>query len=337
MLQLRKLLFPFSLIYDAVTSIRNWLYDTSIITPYQSTIPVICVGNLNVGGTGKTPMIEYLIRLLGDKKLAVLSRGYKRSSKGFMLLDATIDATIVGDEPYQFYAKFPDIKVAVCESRVTGVQKLQSLFDLDVILLDDAFQHRSIKPSFSILLTAYNDLFINDLLLPAGNLRESKNGVKRSDVVVVTKCPYDVQEVELQEIKSTLNKYQKPVFFTKITYTSFVKGESEIILNELTNYQILLVTGIANPVPFVEFLNKKSIRFEHLAFADHHYFTENDINELNSRFEKLNATKKLILTTEKDYVRLQNKIQHLYYLPIETSFIHQNEQENFNQLIKKQF
>jgi tetraacyldisaccharide 4'-kinase len=194
---LRKILFPFAVLYGFITSIRNFLFDYRILKSYSFPIPVIAVGNLSVGGTGKTPQIEYLIRLLSNKyKIATLSRGYKRKSEGFILANATSNAEILGDEPFQFYKKFPNIQVAVDANRKNGIEQLLSQSNKpDVILLDDAFQHRKVKAGFYILLTAYNDLFINDFMLPTGNLRESRSGAKRADMIIVTKCPRDISEL----------------------------------------------------------------------------------------------------------------------------------------------
>ncbi|MFH4964975.1 tetraacyldisaccharide 4'-kinase [Gaetbulibacter sp. M235] len=326
----RKLFFPFVPVYYSVTWLRNKLYDLGIKKSVSFDFPVICVGNLSVGGTGKTPMIEYLIELLKeDYSIATLSRGYKRKTKGFQLADLTATSETIGDEPFQFFSKFKDkIQVAVDSDRVNGINRLKSLKKSpEVILLDDAFQHRKIKAGLNILLTTYNALFIDDYVLPAGNLRESRNGYKRANIIVITKCPKNLDETEKNTIIKRINPldYQK-VFFSNIEYSSFVKSnvneKSLVELNEFT-----LVTGIANAQPLVDFLKSKHLKFEHLNFQDHYDFSESDIDEL--------CKKDLILTTEKDFMRLQSfpsLKDKLFYLPITVSI---SESDKFNALVKK--
>lgn len=279
-------------------------------------IPTICVGNLSVGGTGKTPMIEYLIRLLEkDYKIATLSRGYKRSSDGFVLADRHATAVTIGDEPFQFYNKFPNILVSVDSNRRNGISKLRARKDPPkVILLDDAFQHRRIKAKFNILLTPYDDLYIYDMPLPTGNLREPKSGAKRADVIVVTKCPESISETDKKRLRKSLKIDPKQhLFFSWICYEDRIKNAiEEAPLERLRDKKITLVTGIANPKPFLDYLMSKNLRFEHLNFPDHHNFTSKEIKELQER--------ELILTTEKDFMRLSPHFAnntHLYYLPIE--------------------
>ena len=214
MILLRKILFPFSVLYGIITSFRNFLFDIGILKSYSFSVPIIAVGNLSVGGTGKTPQIEYLIRLLSPKyKLATLSRGYKRQSKGFVLADETSNALTLGDEPYQFFTKFKNIQVAVDANRKNGIEQLLSQkVKPEIILLDDAFQHRKVKASFYILLTTYGDLFSDDWILPTGNLRESRSGAQRADLVIVTKCPVNLPLEEQNEIKNKLNLEAKQQF-----------------------------------------------------------------------------------------------------------------------------
>lgn len=318
MKNLRKILFPFSLIYAAITSLRNFLYDKGIKKSTAFNLPIIAVGNLSVGGTGKTPMVEYLIRLLSDNhNLAVLSRGYKRKSKGFYLANATTTIEEIGDEPFQYHSKFRNIHVAVNADRVEGVNTiLASLPKTDVVLLDDAFQHRRIKAGFYIMLTAYNDLFYNDLVLPAGNLRECKSGVKRANIVVVTKCPKDLAEQEMLQIKSKIAIDNDKIFFSTINYHhSATNNSEEIKIADLKN-DFIAVAGIAKPEYFFEYLNCD--KSDCLTFADHHFFSDQD---LKSILQKANGRK--IITTEKDYMRLQNLLpkDQLYYLPIEMDFL----------------
>jgi tetraacyldisaccharide 4'-kinase len=318
----RKILFPFAILYGFITSIRNFLFDKGILVSYSFELPIIVVGNLSVGGTGKTPQIEYLIRLLSERyTIATLSRGYKRKSKGFVLANANATAEILGDEPYQFYQKFPSIQVAVDADRKNGIEQLLSqTHPPQVILLDDAFQHRKVKAGFYILLTAYDDLFADDFLLPTGNLRESRRGAQRADVIVVTKCPTTLSEAEQIQIKQKLRRLSKlnqAVYFTFVSYSSAVnskKGSLPVVQIQQSN--CLLLAGIAKPTSFFNYLkNSETIC---LTYPDHHHFTDSDIQSI-----KQQAGDKLIVTTEKDYVRLKDSVlqEQLYYLPIQTSFI----------------
>ena len=330
---LRFLLFPFAIIYDVVTSIRNFFFEVGFFKQTSFKIPIIVVGNLSVGGTGKTPQIEYLIRLLKDGfKTAVLSRGYKRKTEGFVLLNSTHSAEDVGDEPLQYYKKFNTIDVAVDANRVAGITKLITDNAPEVILLDDAYQHRKVKGSFYILLTKYDDLFTDDFLLPTGNLRESSSGAKRADVILVTKCPVNLTESSKNSIKQKLKKFHKKVFFTTISYDDQTAGSESILVNDLKDYDVLLITGIANPTPLLSFLTEKNVNFKHLKFPDHHHFTDNEIEIIKKEYTNLKSSKKLILTTEKDYVRLENRVEALSFLGIQTSFL--EEQEVFNSILK---
>lgn len=326
----RKLLFPFAVLYGFVTSVRNYLYDIGIFKSHTFDIPIIAVGNLSVGGTGKTPQIEYLIRLLSNKyKLATLSRGYKRKSKGFVLADADSNAAVLGDEPYQFYQKFPEIQVAVDANRVNGITQLLSQNEKpEVILLDDAFQHRKVKAGFYIMLTAYDDLYCDDLVLPAGNLRESRAGVERADVVIVTKCPPQLTLMQQKEIKPRLRlNPRQQLFFTFIAYDGFVYSEEKRIpTEELATVDKLLLAGIAKPESFFAYL--QAAQNATMVFPDHHDFTQQDLEKIKEK-----ATNKIIITTEKDYVRLKGKLpkEQLFYLPIKTSFL--SNQEDFDKTI----
>ncbi|MWB94587.1 tetraacyldisaccharide 4'-kinase [Flavobacterium sp. GA093] len=329
---LRKLLFPFAVLYGLITSVRNFLFDTEILKSTSFDVPVIAVGNLSVGGTGKTPQIEYLIRLLSDKyKIATLSRGYKRQSEGFVLADATSNAAILGDEPFQFYQKFPNIQVAVDANRTNGITQLLSQKEKpQIILLDDAYQHRKVKAGFYILLTSYGDLYADDFMLPTGNLRESRSGANRANVVIVTKCPKDLSVEKQDEIgrKLNLNPSQE-LYFTFIDYDDFIVGQKEkVTVSEIKNEAKILLAGIAKPTPFFEYLKNETD--ECLTFPDHHHFSEADIETI---LEK--AQGKKIITTEKDYVRLKDSklISQLYYLPIKSTF--SNSQENFDTSILK--
>ena len=329
---IRFLLFPFSIIYAIVTSVRNYFFDVGIFKQTTFKKPIIAVGNLSVGGTGKTPQIEYLIKLLKkNHKIGVLSRGYGRTTKGFLQVDATKTTTEVGDEPLQFFKKIKDISVAVDENRVNGIKQLTNA---EVVLLDDAFQHRKVKAGFYVLLTKYNELFSNDFVLPIGNLRERRIGVKRADVVVVTKCPSTIDEQEQQDLKQLIRRYfNGPVLFSSITYADFLMSNntSKIKTSELSNYEVLLVTGIANPKPLEKHLSSLNCNFKHVKFPDHHQFSAKEIESLKTEFDALKSDNKIILTTEKDFVRLSDKIKNLYYLEIETNF--GNQQKEFDDLI----
>ncbi len=318
---LRKILFPLAFLYWLITFIRNFLYDLKIFKSHSFDIPIIAVGNLSVGGTGKTPQIEYLIRLLSEKyKVAVLSRGYKRSTKGFILADKSATASGIGDEPFQFYSKFPNIQVAVDANRKNGIEKLVQLPDKpDVILLDDAYQHRKVKAGFYILLTAFDDLFCDDYILPFGNLREPSSGKKRADMIIVTKCPEDLSELAQQNIREKLNVKQ-PVFFTTIQYDDYVYGNnSQLLVSEIRSESKVLVAGIAKPKLFFDFLKNETD--ETLVFPDHHHFSKQDCEQILAK-----ATERKIVTTEKDFVRLNGLLPkaQLFYLPIKSAFLNTN-------------
>ena len=314
---LRYLLFPVVPIYYLVTWLRNVFYDVGIFKSKSYDFPVIAVGNLSVGGTGKTPMIEYLITLLKDKKqVATLSRGYKRSSKGFYLADEKANAKVLGDEPFQFYRKFKnDIQVAVDADRQNGIANLmQQKIIPEVVLLDDAYQHRKVKAGFYVLLTTYNNLYTNDWVLPTGDLREPRAGAKRANCIVVTKCPDNLDKKEkeniIRKMKPSINQ---SVFFSSICYADEVfSEEKKFSVKSLKGFT--LVTGIANATPLVNHLKKEGLHFEHLNYKDHHDFTDEDI--------VLFKEKPLIITTEKDYVRLlqfEALKDKVFYLPIKVS------------------
>lgn len=313
MSKLRKILFPISIIYDLVTSLRNFFYDKGIFKSKSYAIPVLAVGNLSVGGTGKSPMIEYLIRLLKNEgRLATLSRGYRRKTRGFILANSKTTAMEIGDEPMQFYTKFNDISVTVDEDRQHGISQLLQIVKPDLILLDDAYQHRKVNAGFYVLLTKFDDLYVDDLLLPAGNLRESKRGASRADVIIVTKCPPNLSLECQNEISNKLNVKQK-IYFTTIGYSDKIEGVKNVSLKALQSINFTLVTGIANPKYLVGHLENEQLDFEHIAFKDHHNFTNKEIEMLSK--------KELIVTTEKDFMRLKDQLSNVSYLPILTEFI----------------
>ncbi len=316
MTSLRFLLYPFSVLYDGITGLRNWSFDQGLLDQRQFDLPIIAVGNLSTGGTGKSPMIEYLIRQNLDKKVAVLSRGYGRKTKGFLEVYEQSTPAEVGDEPLQFKLKFKDsIIVAVCEKRVEGVEMLLAKHQLDMILLDDAYQHRYVQASTYVLLTSYEQPFYKDYVLPAGNLREARSGADRASHIIVTKCPIHLNEAEQQQIIEKINpKKGQKVSFSGISYSEEAIGVSRsLIIDELRGQKVTVVTGIAKPKYFVDYL-KKYMLVEHLAFPDHHSFTKDDIECFRE--------KELVITTEKDFMRLkQYDLKHVYYVPIAIQFL----------------
>lgn len=328
MKSLRKILFPFSLLYGAITSLRNFLYNKNILKSTEFALPIIAVGNLSVGGTGKTPMVEYLVRLLSPKHdLVTLSRGYKRTSKGYLLADVGTKMEDIGDEPFQYFSKFKNIHVAVDANRVEGVANtLKLLPNTNLIILDDAFQHRKIKAGFYILLTSFDDLFFNDFLLPAGNLRESRSGFQRADVVIVTKCPSNLSVEKQNEIKKKIKVNPENVFFSTIQYSTEIFSQKEKLKLEELASDFIAVAGIAKPNYFYNYLQCSQENC--LTFPDHHSFSERDLEKIINK-----AKGKKIITTEKDYMRLQGLLPEnlLYYLPIEVRFL-ENESLFIDQL-----
>lgn len=326
---LRKILLPIVPIYFVVTWLRNKLYDYGIKKSTSYDFPVIAVGNLSVGGTGKSPMVEYLIRLLQDKVvLATLSRGYKRETKGFQLVKTSATAKEVGDEPLQFKKKFSEVLVAVDADRRNGIANIKKQVpNPEVILLDDAYQHRKVKAGLYILLSSYYDLYCDDIVLPTGNLREPRSGADRADVIVVTKCPNHLNEEEQKAIKDKLKvKPSQLVLFATINYGDFIMNTSDTkSIQNMKNTPFTLVTGIANPTPLVKYYSELGLEFTHINYPDHHNFSEQDIDSLKAH--------PFIITTEKDYVRLAPHLssESLWYQPIEMQFI--NGQEKFDDYI----
>ena len=336
----RILLLPFSLLYWLAITIRNWLYNRKIIRPTSFGLPIICVGNLAVGGTGKSPMVEYLVRLLKDQfKIATLSRGYKRRTKGYALADNQSTALEIGDEPMQFHIKFPDISVAVGEQRLEAIpQLLHDRPETQTIILDDAFQHRAIKAGLNILLTDYSNLFTRDFYLPSGDLRDLKSEYKRAEVIVVTKCKPDLTIHEKEKIIKEIGLQNgQAIFFAAIEYGQpyHILNHSGFLLTE--NTEVLLVSGIANPRPLKNLLEKHSKTYYMIQYADHRIFTIDDLQEIGKRFKTIEAVNKIILTTEKDAVRLvkfNTEIAGwpLYVIPVRHHFLY-GEGERFNQVV----
>ena len=326
---IKKILFwIFSIPFLLVTSIRNFLYNIGVIKSHQFNIPIISIGNLVLGGSGKTPSIEYLVRLLSNNyKVAVLSRGYGRKSTGFILADSNSDAGIIGDESMQYYRKFKNIIVSVDSNRVRGINKLIKLNSKpEVILLDDAYQHRRVKPGMSILLTKFNDLYSDDNIFPLGNLRESKSNANRADVIIVTKCDKNINKDQKRHIIQKLNiGDNQKIYFSSIKYSKMLYDkESSKLLSEFKNIKFTLVTGIADSSHLINYLNDSGYNFNHILFKDHHDFSNSDIIKIDRN--------NLIITTEKDYVKLFTKItSSLYYLPIE--FIIDNEVDFSKQIL----
>ena len=338
---MRILLWPISFIYSIVLTIRHKFYDWRVLKSLRFDYPTIGVGNLNLGGTGKTPTVEYLIKLLkGSYKVATLSRGYGRTTKGFQRADSQSTSETIGDEPLQYFHKFPDIQVAVDKDRVDGVRKLlRGKETPDIILLDDAFQHRSIKVELNLLLTEYRHLYCNDFLFPTGTLRDVKWAAKRADIIVVSKSPKVLSE---EEKKLTIKKL-KPIENQKVFF-SYLEYEPLKPLNEAARHfelrkseSVLLFCGIAHPEPLIEKLSKQFQKLETLTFADHHPYGKREINNIFARYKTMQGDRKIIVTTEKDAARLTNssylcqfETTPLFVQPIGVRF---HEEEKFNEEI----
>jgi tetraacyldisaccharide 4'-kinase len=327
---MRIILFPFAVLYDLVTRIRNYLYDRGLKPSVAFEVTTICVGNLTVGGTGKTPMIEHLIRILRPHySLATLSRGYGRNTKGFRMAGPADSAATIGDEPLQIYKKYGDnVAVAVCEDRAFAIPNiLQENESVGVVLLDDAFQHRRVRPSFSILLSDYSRLFYKDMLLPAGRLRESRSGARRAHAIVITKCPHDISDDTMMEIEKSVRRYaDSPVFFTKIHYGEPVPFGKEGRVSD----KVILVSGIAYSKPLRDYVTQNFKMVEHIDYADHYDYRITDLSLLKSLMIKHPDAS--VLTTEKDMVKLGVKdfrdvikTLPIFYLPVETEFIKNGE------------
>ena len=336
-------LLPLSWLYGIGVGFRNLLFDIGILKSRSYKTPIISVGNITVGGTGKTPHVEYLVRLLQDKmRVAVLSRGYKRKSRGFVLATADTPMSQIGDEPYQMKQKFPNVTIAVDKKRTHGIELLESSDEApDVILLDDAFQHRYVKPGINILLVDYHRLIIYDKLLPVGRLREPLKGKDRADIVIVTKCPKDLKPMEFRVINKAMNLYPyQHLYFSTIEYDLLRPAfpETSAWHGLSSDMNVLLLTGIASPRQLTEDLTPQVKSLTPLTFADHHNFSRKDIKRLNTAFEEM-PLPKCVITTEKDAVRLFNAEglsdavrQNLYVQPIRISFM-LDQEELFNQNI----
>lgn len=347
-IKIHSCLLPLSFLYGMGVRFRNMLFDTGILESRSFPIPVISVGNITVGGAGKTPHVEYLIRLLCEtKRVSVLSRGYKRRTKGYLLASSSSTSLELGDEPYQMYLKYGrQVHVAVSANRCEGIERLCSdpeTKDTDVILLDDAFQHRYVKPGVNILLVDYHRLIVYDKLLPAGRLREPKDGKRRADIVIVTKCPPDLRPMDFRVITKALNLYPyQKLFFTTIEYGDLIplfSNSRSLALSEITSdYEVLVLSGIASPQHLLCDIQKHTENVIPMTFRDHHLFTPKDIARINNTFDSL-SSKRIIITTEKDAARLvgldglsDDVRNHIYALPIKTTFLLE-QQEQFDEFI----
>lgn len=348
-IKIHHLLAPFSFLYGLGVRLRNQLFDWGLLPTEQYPVPVICIGNLNVGGTGKTPHTEYIIRLLKNQyRIAVLSRGYKRRTSGFILADENSTSCEIGDEPYQMKNKFSDITIAVDADRRHGIRQLLALpieERPEVIVLDDAFQHRYVTPSLSLVLTDYHRLFYYDKLMPAGRLREPISGIRRADIVIVSKCEEDMKPIEFRIIEENMKlKAHQLLFFTHVKY-----GEPQAVFPEskessardgiIEKDGLLVISGIASPTLFIEKAKTISRNTEIAIFQDHHIFSKLDFKKLDSMYDKLETSRKFILVTEKDAARLKNNPlvperwkKVLHYLPITIDFC---SGRNFDEAIKK--
>ena len=343
-IKINEWLLPLSWLYGIGVRFRNFLFDVGILKSQDYKVPIISVGNITVGGTGKTPHVEYLVKLLKDQfNVAVLSRGYKRKSRGYVLADKDTPMKQIGDEPYQMKQKFPGITVAVDKNRRRGIAQLTEDDKIDVILLDDAFQHRYVKPGVNILLVDYHRLIIYDKLLPAGRLREPLPGKNRADIVIVTKCPKELKPMEYRVITRAMNLFPyQTLYFSTLEYGElrpvFPHVRSNVTLSQLSNHNVLLLTGIASPRQLKEDLTPLAKSVTPMTFADHHNFSHKDLNRLSATFEAM-PSPKVIITTEKDATRL-NATEELgdelrkafYVIPVNIKFMLEQE-DLFNQNI----
>ena len=344
----RRLLLPFSLIYGFIISIRNYLFDSGRLKSASYSIPIIGIGNLTTGGSGKTPHIEYLIRLLSSEyRCATLSRGYGRKSKGFIFAELPTNTSLIGDEPMQYLTKFKDVIICVSENRIYAINQLKKMENLPhIILMDDSYQHRWIQPGINILLIEYDSVFAKDFLLPAGNLREPWSSIKRADIIIISKSPAILAPVERKKVIERLSKYSsKPVYFTGIKYGELerVYGQKSVLQMGLEyyrekNFTILLIAGIANPSILIEHLRRFTDKLEMIIYRDHHEFSKKDLINIQQTFDNIANPNKIIVTTEKDSMRFRNpeidiSMQKLpiFFLPIEVNFL--LEEETFKNLI----
>lgn len=334
-MKFRKLLYPFSLVYGGITTLRNKLFDAGILTAHHYGLPIISVGNITVGGTGKTPLTEYIIRLLeADYRVCLLSRGYKRQTKGALLADSDSTAEIIGDEPFQVLQKFSAMDVVVAEKRVEGMEIIQSQTNAQLVLMDDAYQHRYVKPGLSILVIDFNRPLWNDCPFPAGDLRETKRGQERADVIVVNKCPVDFSEVDKAFWLKKLNaKEGQQIFFTSIIYGAARPFLKEFQAAPLNANEVVALAGIAQPSGFFGHLEMHYSVVTKLIYPDHHHFSTGDLDHIESHLDSRRA----LVTTEKDAVRLQvlpeGVKKRCWFIPIELKVLF-NEEKQFENRIR---
>ncbi len=347
-IKIYRSMLPLSFLYGMGVEIRNKMYEWGILSSRSFDVPVISIGNLTVGGSGKTPHIEYLIRLLQDKfKVAVLSRGYKRKSRGYLLADGETPIERIGDEPYQIKQKFPHVYMAVDKNRCNAIGRLcndKETADTEVVLLDDAYQYRKIIPGINILLVDYHRMICYDRLLPAGRLREREKEKVRANIIVITKCPHDIKPMDYRVITKIMNPYPfQHLYFSTLKYGSLVPLSADLPkrnIESLGNEEhILLVTGIASPEQIILDLKKYTRDIHPMSFGDHHYFSDSEIDQIHAQFKQLPGERKLILITEKDAARLSSRQnwdpelkRRIYILPVEIEFLLEKE-ELFNQQI----
>ena len=329
------LLYPLSLIYNLFTSFRNFLFDLGIIDSIEYKIPTIGIGNLSTGGTGKSIVVDYIIGKFKNKnKITTLSRGYNRNTKGFIQASNMSTAYEIGDEPFQFYSKHPEINVVVCEDRRKGMNIiLKNLPDTDLCIWDDVFQHRFVKPGLMILTTTFQYPFYKDEILPVGNLRENISSAKRADLIVVTKCPDNLSQKDKISFLESLNPNDnQKVFFSSLTYMQKIKSDSEEVdIDVLEDVDFILVTGIADSSYLVNFLKNKALTFKHLKYSDHYNFNKSSIDKIKGL-----SLNKIILTTEKDFGRLRPKINNrdIYYIEVGLKFPKEINEYNFDKNIE---
>ena len=338
-------LYPFAILYGVITSLRNFLFDTKVLKSKTVDIHTICVGNLAVGGTGKTPHVEYLVNLLkSETRIAILSRGYKRKTKGFLIATETSIAEDIGDEPLQYKTKMPELIVAVDGNRLNGIKKLtESTRPPKLVILDDAFQHRSLKCELNIVISDYSNLYLTDTMMPAGTLRESKKGISRADIIVISKTPENATAIDVRNlIKDIKPLAHQSLFFSWLKYGELYgfQNEKESIntLEDLFRFRIVLFTGIGNPSPMLTYLKEYASDVKHINYPDHHTFTLHDLSHIKQTFDTIEGGNKILVTTEKDAMRIKGtdledltNTLPLYVLPIEVDF--KDKTEDFNQTI----
>lgn len=345
------LLTPAAWIYGGITFMRNKFFDWGILKQHTFDVPIIVVGNISVGGTGKTPHVEYIIEHLSNEfHIGVLSRGYKRKTTGFILATDKTSPNDIGDEPYQIYRKFKNITLAVCENRRKGIETLKAIDpSINLFVLDDAFQHRYVRPTASVVLVDYSKPLDSDYMMPRGRLREPMHGILRADIVIVTKCPETIKPVEVSLAKKRLDLFpSQKLYYTTFKYYNFRPIFPEVVKNppmlqNLTEEDTLLVvTGIANHVPFVKFLNAFNAKVKIIKFPDHHNYGRKDFAFIENWYEKLDGKQKYIITTEKDAVKLANNPYYpitlravSFYMPIKVDFINTPHNDDFIDELKK--